>query len=133
MVGTLDSRLREFGPPPIVQSPPAHLHFPLPFGAAICYTETAMLKQSFRDFISSTNTDGSGRAASYVRALDMLGLILRKHYPKPTVGGPMWHGFSLADIHAFSRSGDASFKLPKKASALAVCGSVYAHPTMGKL
>ncbi len=41
-----------------------------------------MLKQSFRDFIFSTNTDGSGKAASYVRALDMLGPILMRHYLK---------------------------------------------------
>ena len=33
----------------------------------------AMLRQSFTDFIFATNTDGSGKAASYVRALDMLG------------------------------------------------------------
>ena len=59
-----------------------------------------MLRQSFTDFIFATNTDGSGKAASYVRALDMLGPILTKHYPKPIVGGSMWHGFSLADIHA---------------------------------
>ena len=32
-----------------------------------------MLKQTFRDFVFLTNTDGSGKAASYVRALDMLG------------------------------------------------------------
>jgi putative restriction endonuclease len=30
----------------------------------------------------------------------MLGPILTKHYPKPIVGGSMWHSFSLADIHA---------------------------------
>ena len=65
----------------------------------------AMLRQSFTDFVFATNTDGSGKAASYVRALDMLGSILTKHYPKPIVGGSMWHSFSLADIHAFSRSG----------------------------
>ena len=58
------------------------------------------MRQSFTDFIFATNTDGSGKAASYVRALDMLGPILTKHYPKPIVGGSMWHGFSLADIHA---------------------------------
>ena len=28
-----------------------------------------MLKQTFRDFVFSTNTDGSGKAASYVRTL----------------------------------------------------------------
>ena len=33
-------------------------------------------RQSFADFIFATNTDGSGKAASYVRALDMLGPIL---------------------------------------------------------
>ena len=64
-----------------------------------------MLRQSFTDFIFATNTDGSGKAVSYVRALDMLGPILTKQYPKPIVGGPMRHSFSLADIHAFSRSG----------------------------
>jgi len=53
-----------------------------PAGAAIWYTCFAMLKQSFRDFIFSTNTDGSGKAASYVRALDMLGPILMRHYLK---------------------------------------------------
>ena len=59
-----------------------------------------MLRQSFTDFIFATSTDGSGNAASYVRALDMFGPILAKHYPKPIVGGSVWHGFSLADIHA---------------------------------
>ena len=29
----------------------------------------AELRQSFQEFIFSTNTDGSGKAASYVRAL----------------------------------------------------------------
>ena len=66
---------------------------------------SAMLRQSFTDFIFATNTDGSGKAASYVRALDMLGPILPKHYPTPIFGGSVWHGFSLADIHTFSRSG----------------------------
>ena len=59
-----------------------------------------MLRQSFTDFIFATNTDGSGKAASYVRALDMLGPTLTKHYPKMIVCGSMWHSFSLADIHA---------------------------------
>ena len=40
-----------------------------------------MIRQSFIDFIFSTNTNGSGKAASYVRALDMLGPILTKHSP----------------------------------------------------
>ena len=47
----------------------------------------AMLGQSFTDFIFATNTDGSGKTASYVRALDMLGPILTKHYPQSIVGG----------------------------------------------
>jgi hypothetical protein len=64
-----------------------------------------MLRQSFTEFIFATNTDGSGKAAPYVRALDMFGPILAKYYPKPIVGGSMRHSFSLADIHAFSRSG----------------------------
>ena len=48
---------------------------------------TFVLKQNFRDFIFSTNTDWSGKAASYIRALDMLGPILTKLYPKLIVGG----------------------------------------------
>ena len=76
-----------------------------------------MLRQSFIDFIFATNTDGSGKAASYVRALDMLGPILTKPYPKPIVGGAMWHSFSIADL---LKVGDMSFKSPKKASELKV-------------
>lgn len=44
------------------------------------------LRQAFADFIFATNTDGSGKAASYVRALDMLGPILTEHYPDPIIG-----------------------------------------------
>jgi len=62
-----------------------------------------MLKQSFRDFIFSTNTDGSGKASSYVRALDMLGPILTRHYPHPIINGTMWQRFSLADIQAIHK------------------------------
>ena len=58
-----------------------------------------MLKQAFTDFIFSTNTDGSGKAASYVRALDMLGPILTRHYPIPIINGSMWHSFALVEIH----------------------------------
>ena len=46
-----------------------------------------MLRQSFTDSIFVKNTDGSGKAVSYVRALDMLAPILTKHYLKPIVGG----------------------------------------------
>ena len=62
-----------------------------------------MLKKEFTDFIFATNTDGSGKAASYVRALDMLGPILTKHYPKPMVGGSMWHGFALSELKAIHK------------------------------
>ena len=62
-----------------------------------------MLKQTFRDFVFSTNTDGSGKAASYVRALDMLGPILTRHYPRPIVKGSMWHEFTLADLEAIHK------------------------------
>ena len=41
-----------------------------------------MLKQSFRDYIFSTNTDGGDKVASYVRALDILGMVLTRHYPR---------------------------------------------------
>lgn len=57
-----------------------------------------MLKQSFRDFIFSTNSDGSGKASSYIRALDMLGPILTRHYPKDIIKGSMWHKFEISDI-----------------------------------
>ena len=40
-----------------------------------------------------------GKTASCARALDMLGPILTRHYPKPIVGGSMRHRFSLADLH----------------------------------
>ena len=33
----------------------------------------ASFKQSFSEFIFAANTDGSGKAASFVRALDMRG------------------------------------------------------------
>ena len=48
-----------------------------------------MLRQSFTDFIFATNTDGSGKAASCVRALDMFGPILTKHYPNPIIGAEL--------------------------------------------
>ena len=77
------------------------------------------LRQSFTDFIFATNTDGSGKAASYVRALDMLGPILTKHYPNPIIGGSMWHGFSLADIHALHEWICAEMKKGAASPALA--------------
>ena len=46
-----------------------------------------------------------GKPAPCFPAFDMLGPILTKQYPKLIVGDSMWHSFSLADIHAFSRSG----------------------------
>ena len=57
------------------------------------------LRQSFTDFIFATNTDGSGKAASYVRALDMLGPILTKHYPVKIINGSMWQNFTLLEVH----------------------------------
>ena len=59
-----------------------------------------MLRQAFTDFIFNTNTEGSGKAASYIRALDMLGPILTRHYPRPIIQGSMWHEFSLEDLQA---------------------------------
>lgn len=61
------------------------------------------IRRDFEDFIFSTNTDGSGKAASYVRALDMLGPILTRHCPCSAVNGSMWHPFSLADIEAIHK------------------------------
>ncbi len=51
-----------------------------------------------------------GKAASCVRALDMLGSTLTRHYPKPIVGG----------LRGAFKVGDASLKSPKKASELAM-------------
>ena len=79
----------------------------------------AELRQSFQEFIFSTNTDGSGKAASYVRALDMLGPILTKHYPKPIVGGSMWHEFPLADLQALHKWICAEMRKGKASSILA--------------
>ena len=78
-----------------------------------------MLKQTFRDFVFSTNTDGSGKAASYVRALDMLGPILTRHYPRPVVNGSMWHEFSLADLEAIHKWICAETKKGAASQALA--------------
>lgn len=49
-----------------------------------------MLRQSFTDVTFATNTDGSGKSAFYVRALDMLGPVLTRHYPIPVISGSMW-------------------------------------------
>ena len=48
-----------------------------------------MLRQAFTDFIFTTNTDGCGKAAFYVRALDMLGPILTKHNQNPIIGAEL--------------------------------------------
>lgn len=48
-----------------------------------------MLRQAFAGFIFATNTDGSVKAASYVRALDMLGPVLTKCYPNPIIGAEL--------------------------------------------
>ena len=78
-----------------------------------------MLKQAFTDFIFATNTDGSGKAASYVRALDMLGPILTAHYPYPIIKGSMWHEFSLADLQALHKWICAEMRKGKASTVLA--------------
>ncbi len=50
-----------------------------------------MHRQAFTGFIFATNTAGIGKAASYVRALDMFGPMLTRNYPMPIVGGFMRH------------------------------------------
>ena len=54
-------------------------------GAKVPEARQMELGQAVTDFIFATNTDGSGKAASCVRALDMLGPILTKHYPNPII------------------------------------------------
>ena len=54
--------------------------------------------------------DGSGKAVSYVRALDMLDPILTRHYPKPIVSG----------LCGAFKVGETSFKSQRKASELTV-------------
>ena len=61
-------------------------------------------------------SSSGGKPASCVRALDMLGSTLTRHYPKPLVGG---------SCEAF-KVGDMSLKSPKKASELTVnCADRY--------
>ena len=79
----------------------------------------AELRQSFQEFIFSTNADGSGKAASYVRALDMLGPILTAHYPRPIINGSMWHAFSLADLQALHKWICAEMRKGKASTVLA--------------
>ena len=55
-------------------------------GAEMQGTRRMEFRQSFTDFIFATNTDGSGKAASCVRALDLFGPIPTKHYPNPIIG-----------------------------------------------
>ncbi len=50
-------------------------------------------------------TISGGKPAPCVRALDIPGSILTRRCPKPIVGGSMWHNFSLADLHTFSKTG----------------------------
>ena len=78
-----------------------------------------MLKQAFQDFIFATNTDGSGNAASYVRALDMLGPILTRHYPLPIIKGSMWHEFSVDELKAIHKWICAEAKKGVKSPVLA--------------
>ncbi len=54
------------------------------------------LRQAFTDFIFATNTDGSGKAASYVRALDMLGPILTEYDIDLCGGKERRHGMTCA-------------------------------------
>ena len=65
----------------VVQTFRPRFHSPRRFAILV----SAMLRQSFTDFIFATNTDGSGKAASYVRVLDMPVPILTKHYPNPII------------------------------------------------
>ena len=53
----------------VVQTFRPRFHSPRRFAILV----SAMLRQSFTDFIFATNTDGSGKAASYVRVLDIQG------------------------------------------------------------
>lgn len=57
-----------------------------------------MYKAEFQKFIYETNKDGSGKADSYIRALDMLGPILTQYYPEPIINGTMWQGFSPTQL-----------------------------------
>jgi putative restriction endonuclease len=66
-----------------------------------------MFRSEFQRFIYETNADGSGKADSYIRALDMLGPILTKHYPHAIINGSMWHSFTqdeLTAIHKWLRA-----------------------------
>ena len=62
-----------------------------------------MLRTEFKKFVERTNTDGSRKAVSYIRALDMLGPILAKHYPQAVVDGSIWHSFTQEEIMTLHR------------------------------
>lgn len=58
-----------------------------------------MFRPEFQRFVHESNTDGSGKADSYIRALDMLGPILTQHYPEPIIHGTMWREFSVDQLN----------------------------------
>ena len=74
-----------------------------------------MLRQSFTDFfIFATSADGSGKAVSYVRALDMLGSALTRYYSviHKTCSRFLCFGVSvILSIRAIAGSAAASYEV----------------------
>lgn len=62
-----------------------------------------MLRSAFEQFIYESNVDGSGKAKSYIRALDMMGPILTQHYPEAIIHGTMWREFSVEQLERMHR------------------------------
>lgn len=62
-----------------------------------------MYREAFVRFVHESNTDGSGKADSYIRALDMMGPILTQHYPEPIIHGTMWRAFSVEQLNKMHR------------------------------
>ena len=62
-----------------------------------------MFRAGFEQFIYESNVDGSGKAGSYIRALDMMGPILTQHYPEQIIHGTMWREFSVEELDRIHR------------------------------
>ena len=65
-----------------------------------------MFKQDFRELVFFANTDGSGKAASYVRVLGMFVKILARQYLKSICRESMWNVAPLQNSCALNKRQD---------------------------
>ena len=62
-----------------------------------------MFRAAYEHFIYESSIEGSGKANSYIRALDMMGPILTRHYPEQIIHGTMWREFSVEELDRIYR------------------------------